>query len=142
MIADLSDHLKLSGQISDRESLVGSLSNGLFSVSGIKLYYDSMANWNAQSTMIAEKKAIYVYKDYIVHSNEDGNQTFVPGMKIGDGTSYLIDMPFIGSSYSDIDNAINEHINNTQIHLSENDRNKLDNTVEASVIGDTLTFSI
>lgn len=53
--------------------------------------YDTTANWNAQVQLTAERGVIYIYSDHAV--DEDGKT--VAGIKIGDGTSYLIDMPFI-----------------------------------------------
>jgi hypothetical protein len=82
------------------------------------IYYNTKSGWNAQSSLIAEEGAIYIYKDYSTIS--DGNETKdVPALKIGDGTSYLIDMPIVNGDIADL---LLEHINNTVIHVSSDDR--------------------
>ena len=50
--------------------------------------------WNSQNRLIAEKDCIYIYKDYEKRCLNDGTIENVPAVKVGDGTSYLIDMPF------------------------------------------------
>ena len=86
-----------------------------------KVISNTTAGWNSQSNLIAEKNTIYVYSDYQII---DGKT--IAGMKIGDGTSYLIDMPFT-------DSGILEHINNSIIHVSANDREKWNNKVSVYI---------
>lgn len=54
-----------------------------------RIRYDTTAGWNAQPGLISRRGVVYVYSD---HATEDG-QT-IPGIKIGDGNAYLIDLPF------------------------------------------------
>lgn len=69
--------------------------------------YDTTANWDAQSQLIAERGVVYVYSDHAV----DENSHLVAGIKIGDGTSYLIDMPFVNGTGSGGGGGINVLIN-------------------------------
>lgn len=55
-----------------------------------QIYYDTTANWNAQTTLISSVNTMYVYTDYRV---EDGQN--IPNVKVGDGLAYLIDLPFL-----------------------------------------------
>lgn len=89
------------------------------------IYYDTTANWNSRSTLVAEAGALYVYSDHSVVNGEN-----VPGVKIGDGLAYLIDMPFVAD---DIANSITTHINNSAIHVSSNDRRYWNNKVTAII---------
>ncbi len=89
------------------------------------IYYDTTANWNAQSLMISEEGAIYIYSDYSV-----GSQGFIPGVKIGDGSAYLIDLPFTSSDYID---RLYEHINNRQIHILPEERQFWNNKVTSAL---------
>lgn len=57
------------------------------------IHYATTEEWNANRNLIAEKSHIYIYSDYKV-IEEDGETVYIPGLKIGDGTSYLIDLPF------------------------------------------------
>lgn len=73
--------------------------------------YDTEENWNAQRELIAAKGAIYVYSNHDI--TDQGK--YIPGIKVGDGSSYLIDMPFIDDKYA-------KHIADTIIHVSTDDR--------------------
>lgn len=88
-------------------------------ISGAKeICYDTTANWNSQPSLIAKKGYIYIYSDYstiIV----DGEEVVVPRMKVGDGSAYLIDMPFVGD---DICDMIIQHINDASIHITPQER--------------------
>lgn len=74
--------------------------------------------WNSQRTMIALDDIIYVYTDYQTKVDEDGKTINIPGIKIGDGTSYLIDMPFVNSSNEEFI----DHMNNSDIHVTEEEK--------------------
>ncbi len=78
------------------------------------IYYDTTANWNAQTTMISEAGAIYIYSDY---SEVDGVK--VPGIRIGDGMAYLADLPFASQETMSI---LSRHINDTDIHITARER--------------------
>lgn len=95
------------------------------------IHYDTTEAWNSTPNLIAEKGHIYIYKDYDKKENEDGTITYVPAMKIGDGTSFLIDMPFF-SAGQDEDELWN-HINNWSIHVSADDRSNWTTKVSATV---------
>lgn len=59
-----------------------------------KILYDTTATWDSQIYLVTEKSAIYIYIDkYSILEN--GKFKPVPGIKIGDGTTRLIDTPFI-----------------------------------------------
>lgn len=104
--------------------------NARFSVSGV-IYYDTEEHWNSKRLIIAEYKAIYVYSNYSYIEDDEGNRVPVPAIKIGDGTSYLIDMPFVGQ---DIRDALLEHIDNTTIHITSSEREFWNNKVSAFVL--------
>lgn len=52
-------------------------------------YSKTTAEWNLDPTLISEKNALYIYTDYKVVDN-----VTIPGIKIGDGMAYVIDLPF------------------------------------------------
>ena len=92
------------------------------------VYYDTEENWDLQPSLITEEKAIYVYSNHYIIRDNVGNITYVPAIKIGDGTSYLIDMPFLSSS---IVLELSNHVNDTLIHVSQDDRIFWNNKVSA-----------
>lgn len=46
--------------------------------------------WDSQALLIAEKNVVYIYTDRYV----DSLGRNIPGFKVGDGITYLIDLPF------------------------------------------------
>ena len=93
-----------------------------------RVYYDTSANWNAQADLIAERGVVYIYSDHDYIDDGDGNIMAVAGIRIGDGTSYLIDMPFISDAATYL---ITTHIANAAIHVSQADREFWNNKVSA-----------
>lgn len=86
------------------------------------IQYGTTEHWNSQRNLVTEKGMVYVYSDY--SKTSDGKS--IAGIKIGDGTSYLIDMPF-----ASVDPApFEQHISNKSIHVSAQDRQKWDQTYE------------
>lgn len=71
--------------------------------------------WNSQLNLIGEAGNFYIYTD---HDNVDGRD--IPGMKIGDGLSYLIDNQFIDSNVS----VILEHISDDVMHVTQEEKDK------------------
>lgn len=83
-----------------------------------KILYASTETWNSQPMLISSKGYIYIYSDY--KQNEEGQN--IAGVKVGDGNAYLIDMPFTDDLYA-------RHIENTVLHISQEDRDRWDNKV-------------
>ena len=79
------------------------------------------AQWATQTNLVSEKDVIYVYID---HQTNDGKN--IPGIKIGDGLAYVVDLPFADEMY------IN-HIANTDIHITTEERTKWNKAITASV---------
>lgn len=73
------------------------------------------AYWNAQASLTADANTIYIYTDHSTVDNGDGTYTIYPAIKIGDGTSYLIDMPFVNG---DLDETIQNHIQDSTVHVT------------------------
>lgn len=96
----------------------------LAAVSTVPIYYDTTENWNAQVQLASEKGAIYIYSDYQVDEGK-----YVPGVKIGDGGAYVIDLPFIDTTYF-------KHINNAQIHITNAEREFWNNKISCSISED------
>lgn len=87
--------------------------------------YGTTEYWNTYPSLISDQGTIYVYVD---HHEIDGE--YVPGFKVGDGTSYLIDMPFTDSY---MDENLNEHINDEIRHITQEEREKWNNKVSVSI---------
>lgn len=94
-------------------------------------YSNSKENWDLNPNFLSEKNVLYIYTDYATIDKDDKEIT-IPGLKIGDGKSYLIDLPFVNDS-SNFNEILIDHINNNVIHISAYDRlfwnNKLNLTL-------------
>lgn len=104
--------------------------NNLAYFNADNIYYDTQENWDRQIDLIAERSAIYIYSNHSYINDENDNRIPIPAIKIGDGTSYLIDMPFMGA---DILGSLSNHINNQTIHVSNEDRVFWNNKVTSFV---------
>ena len=82
------------------------------------IYEDTQAGWDAQITLISENGALYVYTDH-GSAEVDGVTVPVPGFKVGDGTSYLIDMAFVAE---DIQQQLTSHAADTDIHTNPTEK--------------------
>ena len=83
-----------------------------------KTSIDTTAEWSQKITYIPIKGEIVIYSD----RNIIGGINY-PGIKIGDGNSYVVDLPFLGDdAANEIIGIINGHINNTVVHISSEDR--------------------
>lgn len=107
--------VKLGGSVNTAKNL---LLNGGVTVGGggslpKYIFTDTTANWDAQRDLVGRKNCIYVYSDY---TTIDGVN--VPAIKIGDGTSYLIDMPFVIGNEA----TLNDHINDRSVHITNDER--------------------
>lgn len=115
----LSSGRQMVGVLSSNGSLVGGLTVPS-SVAVNNVLVNTTENWNSNPTLIGKKNVVYVYTDR--STNEDGQS--VPGFKVGDGLAYLIDLPFN-------DDIMMTHINDSTIHVTDEDRLFWNNKVTA-----------
>ena len=98
-------------------------------------YSRTKSDWDSDRTLISEKDVLYIYSDYKV-IQKDGQKIYLPGLKIGDGSSFLIDLPFINdTSDSDIkrlQNLILDHINDKIVHIQPGEREFWNNKLNYS----------
>lgn len=90
--------------------------------SDCKVLYGSTAHWNRQSKLIAQEGYLYVYRDRDI----DSKGRFVAGIKAGDGTSYLIDMPFT-------DQIAMDHVHDAVVHITALERTFWNNKVRCYI---------
>lgn len=96
---------------------------------------DTTENWNSALGFIPMKGEVIIYEDYEV---VDGAN--IPGIKIGDGTTYVQDLPFVGSYERDL---LLLHINNAGIHVSPEEKEFWNNKINTTdyLIGEALIFT-
>lgn len=94
---------------SDVYARIEAINNALENKASI--YVKTTSEWNQQIGMIGQPNTFYIYTDRIKKEDDQGNIINYPGIKVGDGTSYLIDLPFV-------DDLFYDHINNMDIHVT------------------------
>lgn len=83
------------------------------------ILYGTTEEWNSQRDLISTEGTVYIYSDYQTITI-DGVKKTVPGIKIGDGKAYLIDMPFIAQVAQQ---ALFQHIANSDAHTNSSEKN-------------------
>lgn len=82
-------------------SLSGTLQTGNGS-GNCKIITKTKAEWNEEPTLMSQKNTLYVYSDYR-EETVSGETVYIPRLKIGDGTTYVIDLPFSTMSITQAD---------------------------------------
>lgn len=131
-IGGASDYDKLK----NRPYINGTLLTGDVSLPALGLrgiYYDTTANWNRQGSFVSQEGAVYIYSDRYQLDDGNGNPINVAGMKIGDGTSYLIDIPFLTDVTAVL---IAQHASNSEIHVTAEEKTFWNNKVSSFLDSD------
>lgn len=102
-----------------------------------KAIVDTTENWDNNLMFIPEKGLIIVYSDKgtIIR---DGQTINVAGIKIGDGNSYLIDLPFVGDEWAVI---MEDHIQDTNIHVTLEEKQFWNDKLNFELIEENLVFN-
>lgn len=103
---------------------------------------DTTANWNAKRDFIPMKGEAIIYTDKGQMDDGFGNMIKVPGIKIGDGQAYLIDLPFVGAEerYA-ILQELRQHTSDWSIHVTPEDRERWNNKLNYSIHDGNLVFN-
>ena len=98
---------------------------------------DTTENWQKKTSYVPIKGEIIVYSDRNVIDGQN-----YPGIKIGDGLAYVVDLPFVGEEITaNIIEILNEHILNINAHVSEEDRSFWNNKLNYAIDGEKLIFN-
>lgn len=84
----------------------------------IQLKRDTTENWNRARGFVPLAGELILYTDYSSYTKEVNGQNKViaiPGIKIGDGSAYVQDLPFVDEELRDI---LMDHINNMDLHVT------------------------
>ena len=99
-----------------------------------KVYTDTTANWNAKLRYIPERGDIIIYSDRGQISDGYGESIKVPGVKIGDGNAYLIDLPFVGADVRyQILSELRTHTGNRLVHVTAEEKQFWNNKLNCTV---------
>lgn len=142
---------KISGSLSSPRNLNANLQRGPYgvpSINGVPLvgdislpqlglrgiYCDRTENWNAQIDFIGRDGAIYIYSDYSTEKDGAGGTVNVPSIKIGDGSTPLIDRPFVAAQFAEavtdiVSESVIAKLNDDRMIVTQEDREKWDRKV-------------
>ena len=67
--------------------------------SRILLKTDITENWNKATNFIPQLGEVCIYSDRIKKAGSSGEIVYIPGIKVGDGVSYVGELEFIGEAY-------------------------------------------
>lgn len=88
----------------------------------VQVKRDTKANWAAARGFIPLAGEVIVYNDYKTKTYEVEEYgeivtktVLIPNVKIGDGNSYVQDLPFVDT---DLRDTLMEHINNQELHTT------------------------
>ncbi len=97
--------------------------------------YHTTEEWNQQRDYIPKAGALIIYSDKSTVT-KDGVDYYQPSFKIGDGVSYLIDLPFF-------DDYIINHINDAERHITAQEREFWNNKINCkdNVLDETLIIN-
>lgn len=139
-VADLSDYSVKSVVVVGEGDYISNVSgpdaDGVVTVTKAqsdfaKVYYKTTAEWEAGSATISEAGAIYVYSDYKRFDDAD-----IPGIKVGNGTTTISNLPFITSE-------LYAHVADADIHVTAEDKARWNAKVGVSIdeATETLIFT-
>jgi hypothetical protein len=101
--------------------------------------YNSTEYWIAHGDSVPEAGAIIIFYDAYHYEDQD-----IPGIKVGNGVTYLNNLPFINSASSaqieqeieqltqeveELTETVQEHTADSTLHVSDEDRERWDNKV-------------
>ena len=99
-----------------------------------KLSIDTLAHWEERPTYIPKKGEIIVYSNRRTVGGVD-----YPGIKIGDGNAYVVDLPFVGDDTVDlILDLLYDHINDMDVHIYPEERTGWNAKVSCDIDGERL----
>ena len=92
----LSGQGDVSGTLAGQSLLSGNVRGGNGGGEfGGRIITKTTAEWNETPTRMSVKNTIYVYSDgREIVDPVTGETSFIPKLKVGDGTSYVVDLPF------------------------------------------------
>ena len=91
------------------------------------------ATWAERTTFVPKDGEICIWSDKQVIDGVN-----YPGIKIGDGSSYVLDLPFFGDNTTAwLLGIINDHINDEVVHITSEERS---HWLDCHIEGDMLVF--
>lgn len=129
--------------LTNKPSINGVTLSGNMSTQDLQIVSENTtAGWNSNPQYLPKKGEICIYTDYMTIQDDMGNDVTYPGIKIGDGNSYLIDMPFVGDETRYLLlRRLQGHENNTDIHIQSGEREFWNNKLNYDINNEELILT-
>lgn len=99
-------------------------------IAGQNIMIGTTTEWQSRSTYVAPQGTILVFTDHGTLTLNNGIVKTVPGIKISDGSTPCIDLPFVGDDVViPLRNELNAHITNNVIHVTQQDKDSWNNKI-------------
>lgn len=93
--------------------------------------------WNSKPSYIPERGEIIIYENKSVIDGQS-----YPGIKIGDGNAYIVDLPFLGDDFvPEFLDILTDHVNNMVVHVTAEEREFWNNKLNYEINDETLVFN-
>ena len=102
----------LQAEVDDLKELVKSIR-----VNNLEFKVDTKENWDAQRDLVSDANTVYFYRNFKTVQLDNNTFQNIPGMKLGDGSAFLIDLPFMSDS-----GLFWDHINDQVRHIPSAER--------------------
>ncbi len=135
-------HIALTSPGVHRVDLTSSPVNGIKLTTPIvtnsaKVTVDTTDGWAVRTNYVPRVGEIIVYSDRRVV----GEMNY-PGIKIGDGNAFVVDLPFVGDDVTDvITEALNTHLMDNVRHITDEERTYWNNKLDWKMDDETLTLA-
>ena len=118
-------------------AILGNVSVGPINVVHSNVYVRTTEEWSQDIVFVPGVGDIIVYSDRS-YEIVDGETTYIPGIKIGDGNAHVVDLPFIDDRLAE--DLIN-HINDDSRHVTEEERTFWNNKLNYDINDETLLLT-
>lgn len=96
--------ISVKGNVTPQVTMRGEVQKGVGT--GVGMIVKTKEEWAQLRHVMSKKNMFYVYSNYRIETNPDtGEEIWIPRVKIGDGSTYVVDLPFTTMSITDEDIA-------------------------------------
>ena len=103
----------------------------------VEVKVNTTAYWNSMISYIPKRGELFVYLDHETSLEGDN----IPAIKVGDGSAYLIDLPFISTVPIGFIEQLTEHIRDGSIHVTEEEKDRWNSKLNCDINGETLILN-
>lgn len=95
--------------------------------------------WRLNPTFVPLDGEVIIYTDYRIVNGRN-----VPAIKIGDGKTAIVSLPFVAGNGGDEEamNALTDHINDSGVHVTSAEKYFWNNKLNYRFEGESLIFTV